>query len=139
MSRLSTHRRRGPGVTLAALALLPLLAACGDSLTRRVTRGMDGCIAQRNPLFVAGRGAEAIQLPLTPEVEALASRFNYEAAFRAIKPVAKTAGTQAALTCALEFAARYRDDAAKTFLATYAQHPSPDVAAAARRLLATFP
>ena len=123
---------------LLALALLPLAAACGDSLNRRVERAMDGCIAQRNPLFMAGKGAEAIALPLKPELAALAAKFDYERAFRTFKGVAEKAGTQAILTCALEFASRYHDKEARSFIETFVAHPSPDVAAAARGLVAKY-
>lgn len=76
---------------LVALALLPLAAACGESLTSRGNKAMDGCVAQRNPLFVAGKGADAIALPLTAEIAALATRFDYERAFRNFKAVAARA------------------------------------------------
>ncbi len=120
-----------------ALALLPL-AACGESLATRVNKAMDGCIAQRNPLFVAGKGAEAIALPLTPEITTLATKFDYERAFKNFKAVAEKAGTQAILTCALEFASRYQNKESREFIAKYVNHPSPDVAAAARWLVAKY-
>ncbi len=122
---------------LVALLFVPLAAACGESLASRVTKAMDSCTAQRNPLFVAGKGGEAIALPLTSEVAALAGKFDYERAFRSFKSVAEKAATQAVLTCALEFASRYHSEESRAFVERYVGHASPDVAAAARGLMAS--
>ena len=123
---------------LVALALLPLAAACGESLGARVERAMDGCVAQRNPMFMGGKGNEAIRTPLPADLEKLATRFNYPYAFKSFRAVAEQAATQAILTCALEFASRYHDKESRAFVEQYVSHPSLDVAAAARGLVAKY-
>ncbi len=123
--------------SLVLVLLLPL-AACGESLSTRVERAMAGCVAQRNPLFVAGKGADAIATPLSAEVTAIAEKLNYERAFRTVKHVAEKAGTQAHLTCALELAARYRSAKTRAWLERYMKHRSPEVAAAAAGLVGKY-
>ncbi len=124
--------------SVVVLGLLPMLAACGETLASRVEKSMDGCLAQRNPLFVAGRGAEAVQLPLTPEVEAIARKLDYPGAFRQFKGLAEKAATQAILTCALDLAAHFSLPEGKEFVQLYTKHPNADVAAAAQRYVARY-
>ena len=129
--------RRVPHVRSVVAALTVLATACGgESLFTRAERAMDGCIAVRNPQFTSGRGADALATPLPADIEALASKFNQEFASERFSTVAKDAATQAILVCALVMASLYPHGDARALLAKYAGHPSPDVATAAKVLLA---
>jgi hypothetical protein len=97
---------------------------------------MDACITARNPLFTAGRGTEALDTPLPPDAEALASRLSYTRASEMFQEVAKEAGDQVTLVCALDLASRWRTREAQVFLRKYTAHPDEAVAEAARRLAA---
>lgn len=117
---------------LAAGVLLS--TGCGESLSEMTEQAMDQCIATRNPLFTSGRGAEALDTPLSAETEALAQRFHYVLAYRIFKDIAEEAGSQVVLVCALDLASRYNDPESKKFIAKYANHPDAAVATSAQRL-----
>jgi hypothetical protein len=117
------------------LVLTVAAVGCGESLNDRVNRAMDGCVAARNPVFVAGGGETALDTPLPPAVDSLARTLAYKYPFEVFKEIATAAKTQAILTCALELGARYDDWETRQWLRTYQQHPSPAVAIAATRLL----
>jgi hypothetical protein len=121
-------------VALATLAAGLLLAGCGRSLTDMATEAMDACIETRNPLFTSGRGAEALDTPLPASAEALAERLNYTRASEMFQEIAKEAGDQVTLVCALDLASRWKHSEARKFVARYAEHPDAAVAAAAQRL-----
>jgi hypothetical protein len=121
-------------VALATLAAGLLLTGCGRSLTDMTIEAMDLCIEARNPLFTGGRGAEALDTPLPPSAEALAKKFNYVLASEKFQEIAKEAGDQVTLVCALDLASRWNDSDARKFVARYAEHPDAAVAAAAQRL-----
>jgi len=121
---------------LAGVSLLSLLTAgCGESLASMSVEAMDLCVAARNPLFVSGRGAQALDTPLPARAEELAGRMNYQTAYQIFQAIAKDAGSQVVLVCALDFASRVRDDESNAFVRTYTTHPDEAVAASARRLL----
>lgn len=128
---LSKSARRAP-VALAFTGLL--LAGCGESLTDMVSETMDACIAARNPVFVSGRGAEALDTPLPEAARATAERLNYTRASEMFQGIAKDAGDQVTLVCALDLSSRWKHAEARKFIARYAEHPDAAVAAAARRL-----
>jgi hypothetical protein len=130
MSRFPSARR--PSVVLALTGLL--LAGCGESLNGMVSETMDACIAARNPLFLSGRGAEALDTPLPASALATAERLNYTRASAMFQEIAKEAGDQVTLVCALDLAARWQHPEARRFIARYAEHPDAAVATAARRL-----
>ncbi len=113
-----------------------MFTACGPGLGELTTEAMDGCIAARNPLFVAGRGSEALATPLPPRAEEIANNLRYEQASRIFRSMAESAEDQVTLVCALDLASRHDDGPVWRFIAQYAEHPSPDVAANARKLLA---
>ncbi|MCE2940449.1 MAG: hypothetical protein ACK53A_01235 [Gemmatimonadota bacterium] len=120
--------------------LLPaLLAACAGGLDARVTPAMDGCVAARNPVFVAGNGATALDVPLPAGVDSMARELAYDAAFQRFRDIATEATTQAVLVCALELGAHSRTAASRTWLRRYERHPDAPVQAAARTLLVRFP
>jgi hypothetical protein len=119
--------------TIALLAVCTT-TACGDSLTDMVSQTMDACIASRNPLFAAGRGGEALDTPLPPEAAALAERLAYTRASKMFQEIAKEAGDQVTLVCALDGAALWKTAEARKFVARYTEHPDAAVAEAARRL-----
>lgn len=123
---------------LLRLTTLPALlaaTACGNSLDARITPVMDACVAVRNPVFVAGGGATALDQPLGPAIEAMANDLRYKAAFERLQDIAKAAPTQAVLVCALEIAAHDRTPAVRQWLTQYTAHPNEPVQIAARRLL----
>lgn len=122
---------------MSRFLLLLVLAAvgCGESLNDRINRAMDGCVAARNPVFVAGGGETALDTPLPPAVDSLAQTLAYQYPFEAFREIATAAQTQAVLTCALELGARFDDAETRRWLRMYQQHPSPAVAIAATRLL----
>ncbi|HMS01876.1 MAG TPA: hypothetical protein PKE51_02830 [Gemmatimonadaceae bacterium] len=121
---------------IGPLVLTLALSACGRSLSDMAGEAMDACITARNPLFTAGRGAEALDTPLPPDAEALASRLSYTRASEMFQEVAKEAGDQVTLVCALDLASRWRTREAQVFLRKYTAHPDEAVAEAARRLAA---
>ena len=127
-------RRRG--LTLLAVAGL---VGCGEGLMVRVERAMDACVAIRNPAFVAGNGAAAVERPLPDSILAMADRTAYQAGLRDYTGIGQEAATQAVLTCSMELAAQYRHPDTKGWLATFANHPDVPVAQLARRLLAAQP
>jgi hypothetical protein len=112
------------------------LAGCGRSLYDMAGEALDSCIATRNPLFVSGRGAEALDTPLPASAEALAARFQYPSASELFQEVAREAGDQVTLVCALDLASRWHSREARQFVAQYGEHPDAAVAEAARRLAA---
>lgn len=122
------------------LAFLPFLAACaGGGLDARVTSAMDGCMAVRNPAFVAGNGATALDTPLPAAVDSMMANLRYKAAFERFQSIAEGATTQAILVCALELGASDPTPEARRWVATYLRHPNEPVQAAAQRLLERFP
>jgi hypothetical protein len=128
---LSKSARRAPvALVLASL----LLGGCGESLASMVMETMDACIAARNPLFVSGRGAEALDTPLPAEALATAERLNYTRASEMFQEIATSAGDQVTLVCALDLSSRWKHADARKFIARYAEHPDAAVATAARRL-----
>lgn len=126
---------RGARVAAAA-AIIAGLAACGDGLHARVTRAMDGCVIARNPEFIAGRGATALDTPLPPSADSAAADVAHAFAFDVLREIATEAPTQAVLVCALELGARHDSPATRRWLEPYTRHPDAAVAIAARRLLA---
>ncbi|MCU0615889.1 MAG: hypothetical protein MUD17_02225 [Gemmatimonadaceae bacterium] len=118
------------------LTTVCVLAACGRSLSDMAGEALDACITTRNPLFTAGRGAEALDTPLPPAAEALASKLSYTRASEMFQEVAKEAQDQVTLVCALDLASRWRTREAQVFLRKYTKHPDAAVAAAATRLAA---
>lgn len=131
---MTVLRDRHRFATLALVAGGLLLAGCGQSLSNMVTQTMDACIAARNPLFASGRGAEALDIPLPAEAEAVASRLAYTRASEMFQEIAREAGDQVTLVCALDGAARWKSPEARKFVGRYAEHPDAAVAEAARRL-----
>jgi len=132
-TRLSKPRSLG---LLAGLSLLTLLgAACGPSLADMSVEAMDLCIETRNPLFVGGRGAEALDTPLPARAEELAGRLNYLAAHKIFQEIAEEAGSQVVLVCALDYASRYKNPESTAFIGKFAKHPDAAVAVSAQRLL----
>lgn len=125
----------GAGLGAGLGAALALLTACGDGLQARVTRAMDGCVLARNPAFVAGRGATALDTPLPPAADSAAADVAHAFAFDALREIATDAPTQAVLVCALEVGARYQSAGTTRWLRQYTRHPDAAVAIAARRLL----
>lgn len=113
-----------------------LLAACGRSLSDMAGEALGACVEARNPLFTAGRGTEALDTPLPPDAEALANRLSYTRASEMFQEVAKEAGDQVTLVCALDLASRWRTREAQVFIRRYTAHPDAAVAEAARRLAA---
>jgi hypothetical protein len=132
MSPSPSARRAPLALALASL----LLAGCGESLTDMVTETMDACIAARNPMFVSGRGAEALDTPLPESAQSTAERLNYTRASEMFQEIAREAGDQVTLVCALDLSSRWKHADARKFIARYAEHPDAAVAAAARRLSA---
>jgi hypothetical protein len=130
MSPSSSARRASLALAFTSL----LLAGCGESLTDMVTETMDACITTRNPLFVSGRGADALDTPLPEAAQATAERLNYTRASEMFQEIAKEAGDQVTLVCALDLSSRWKHAEARKFIARYAEHPDAAVAAAARRL-----
>lgn len=130
MSPVKSARRVPLALALTSL----LLAGCGESLAGMVSETMDACIAARNPLFVSGRGAEALDTPLPAATLATAERLNYLRASEMFQGIATAAGDQVTLVCALDLSARWKNAEARKFIARYANHPDAAVAAAARRL-----
>jgi hypothetical protein len=122
----------------SAAVLLLLAAACGPGLDGRAQHAMEGCVAQRNPLFVAGKGAEAVALPLPEAVEREGRMLGYDPAYKKFVGIAQQARTQAILTCALEFGARSPSAEAKAFVMQYLKHPDAAVALKAKLLLEKY-
>ena len=127
--------RGAPALTVLALGL----SACGEGLMSRVERAMDACVALRNPAFVAGNGAAAVERPLPDSILAMADRTADQAGLRYYPGIGQEAATQAVLTCSMELAAQYRHPDTKGWLAPFANHPDVPVAALAKRLLAGQP
>ena len=127
--------RRATVILLAALGGI----GCGEGLMARVERAMDACVAVRNPAFVAGSGAAAVDRPLPDSILAMADRTAYQAGLRYYTGIGQEAATQAVLTCSMELAAQYRHPDTKGWLATFANHPDIPVAQLAKRLLAAQP
>lgn len=123
---------------LVLLSALPLLAACGGGLDARVNPAMDACVAVRNPVFVAGNGATALDTPLPAAVDSMLVELRYKAAFERFQAIAEEATTQAVLVCALELGGADRTPEARRWLQTYLKHPNEPVQIAARTLLAKF-
>jgi hypothetical protein len=116
--------------------LLPVVTACsGGGLDARVAAPMDACVLQRNPVFVAGNGATALDTPLPASVDSMMQELRYKAAFERFQQIAEEAPTQAVLVCALELGARYNERASVQWLKGYTRHPNEPVAAAAQRLI----
>lgn len=134
---MNTRRSKPRSLSLlAGLSLIPLLsAACGASLASMTVESMNLCVEARNPLFVGGRGADALDTPLPARAEELAGRMNYQAAHRVYQNIAQEAGSQVVLVCALDYASRYRDPEASDFITKYIKHPDESVAVSAQRLL----
>jgi len=130
MSPFTSARHAPLGLALTGL----LLVGCGESLAGMVVETMDACIAARNPLFVSGRGAEALDTPLPAAAVATAERLNYMVASEMFQGIAQEAGDQVTLVCALDLSSRWKNVEARKFIARYAEHPDAAVAAAARRL-----
>jgi len=130
MSPSNAARRATVALSLTGL----LLAGCGQSLGRMVVETMDACIATRNPLFMSGRGLEALDTPLPAAALATAERLNYSRASEQFQGIATDAGDQVTLVCALDLSSRWKHAEARKFIARYAEHPDAAVAAAARRL-----
>lgn len=130
-SRLAVRSR-----VIGPLVLALALTACGRSLSDMAGSALDACITARNPLFITGRGAEALDTPLPAETEALANRLVYARASELFQEVAREAGDQVTLVCALDLASRWRTREAQVFLRRYTAHPDVAVAEAARRLAA---
>lgn len=129
-------RARGRLRPILWLTTVWALTACGRSLSDMAGEALDACITARNPLFTAGRGAEALDTPLPLAAEALASRLSYTRASEMFQEVAKEAPDQVTLVCALDLASRWRTREAQVFLRKYTKHPDAAVAAAATRLAA---
>ena len=124
---------RGIVMVLSACALS---TGCGASLRTRVIEAMEGCLAVRNPAFVRGDGDRALTLPLPAPVLAMADRTAYASGLRMYQQAAADAETQAELACAIELAARYRNDDTREWLATFTRHPNAPIVNLATRLLA---
>jgi len=135
--RSAAVRPRVPAVVAAGV--LALAAGCGDGLTVRVERGMDACVAVRNPAFVRGEGEAAVGRPLPDSILAMADRTAYHAGLEYYQAIGDQAATQAILTCAMELAGQYRHPDTKGWLATFARHPNAPVARLAARLVAAQP
>jgi len=121
---------------LAGLGLIALFGTgCGRSLASMSVEAMDLCVEARNPLFVSGRGAQALDTPLPTRAEELAGRMNYLSAHRNFQDIAKDAGSQVVLVCALDFASRYKNPESSAFLRKYTKHPDESIASSAQRLL----
>jgi hypothetical protein len=131
-TRLSKPRSLG---LLAGVSLLALLTACGPSLSSMTVEAMDLCIETRNPLFVGGRGAQALDTPLPARAEELAGKMNYLAAFKIYRDIAEQASSQVILVCALDYASRYRDAESTALIRKYLKHPDEAVSVSAQRLL----
>jgi hypothetical protein len=132
-------RRPAPVARRAAvLAVLPLLAACGETLTDKTTRAMLDCIERRRPAFVEGRGGEALSIALAPETEAIATEYRYKAAFDIYQAWADNAPDQVTLVCALDLASRFKDPDVKAYVGKYRAHPDAPVARAADALLSQY-
>jgi len=130
MLPLTSPRRSAAALAMAAL----LLTGCGESLGGMVVTTMDACIAARNPLFVSGQGAAALDTPLPADAQAMSERLNYPRASEMFQEIATSARDQVTLVCALDLASRWKHADARRFIARYAEHPDAAVVAAARRL-----
>jgi hypothetical protein len=117
------------------LGVLLLGTACGENVRARVGRAMAGCVATRNPAFTRGDGARALDVPLSPDVEAEAKRTAYAFGLIVYQETADLAKTQAELTCALELGAYYESDDTRAWLRQFSRHPDAPVSALATRLL----
>jgi hypothetical protein len=123
-----------PAVRPLLVAGLLLSAGCGESLANLVGQTMDACISARNSLFASGQGLTALDAPLPADAEAVAARLVYSRASAMFQAIAKEAGDQVTLVCALDGAARGQTATARAFVARYREHPDEAVAEAARRL-----
>ncbi len=112
-----------------------VLAACGPSLDTLTNVAMESCITARNPIFVSGRGANALDTPLSPEAERLAMKLRYSRGVSIFSQIAEEAPNQVTLVCALDMLSHNGDVDARLFIERYLKHPSPDVATNARLLL----
>lgn len=113
------------------------LTACGKSLGTKITETVDGCLAARNPQFVSGAGAKALDTPLSPALRQLASAVSYGFTLPTFVDLAETAPDQVTLVCALEIASFYRDPDVAVLLTKFSKHPDASVSVNAKRLLAT--
>lgn len=125
--------------SLLRLVPLALAAACGGGLDARVVPAMDGCVAARNPVFLAGNGATALDTPLPAAVDSMARALRYKAAFERFQEFASGARTQAQLVCALELGSYDASWAARRWIEPYTKHPDAAVQAAAQQLLTRLP
>lgn len=120
---------------LAVLGALALGTACGPSVRTKVAMAMEGCMAVRNPLFIAGKADEALATPLPAAIDTLARQTAYSFGFIVYQETADAAETQAELTCALELGSRFEDEDVRTWLRYFSRSPNAPVAQHAQRLL----
>ncbi len=127
--------RRTPSVRVLATLVCLGLSACGGTLAQRVDAAMSGCISLRNPDFVSGRGATALDRALPPSLAKAMDRIAYMRTFTLMEAIASSASDQVTLVCALEIASRLRHQEVALLLTQYSTHPDAAVAASAKRLL----
>lgn len=129
--------RRHPVRLVSMLGVCALsigAAACGPSVQSKVISAMEGCLAVRNPLFKAGRAAEALATKLPAAVDSLADKTAYAFGFVAYQQLAQAAETQAELTCAMELASHYQHDDVAAWLRTFERSPDAPVSSLAKQL-----
>ena len=127
--------RRAPSARVLATLVCLGLSACGGTLAQRVDTAMSGCISLRNPDFVSGRGAAALDRALPASLAKAMDRIAYMRTFKLMEAIASSAADQVTLVCALEIASRLRHQEVALLLTQYSAHPDEAVAASAKRLL----
>jgi hypothetical protein len=137
MLRRSRSATRSFNLLFCAIASATVMTACGRTLGSMVNETMDGCIAERNPVFKSGAGATALNTPLPKTVSDLAKRIAYKRALDAFEQYAETAADQVTLVCALELASYYKHGDVAVMIWKYIKHPDAGVSVNAKRLLGT--